>query len=101
MQEAADCAAFGTAGGTVLSARAGKTTYTYAIAQNAHDFPACRPTLRAGHFFENHRKERFVYSKTIGDYFNLTINEAEAAIVREIFDFYTSKALGAALIAGA
>lgn len=39
------------------------------------------------------------YDKTIGDYFNLTINEKEADIVREIFRLYTEEGFGAAKIA--
>jgi DNA invertase Pin-like site-specific DNA recombinase len=39
------------------------------------------------------------YDKTIGDYFNLTINEHEANIVRRIFDMYINQGYGAAKIA--
>lgn len=39
------------------------------------------------------------YDKIIGDYFNLKINEKEKAIVRQIFDWYTSGGYGAAKIA--
>lgn len=39
------------------------------------------------------------YDKTIGDYFNLSINEKEAAIVRRIFNMYTNEGYGAAKIA--
>lgn len=39
------------------------------------------------------------YDKKIGDYFNLTINELEANIVRRIFDMYVNAGLGAAKIA--
>ena len=28
------------------------------------------------------------YDKTIGDYFNLAINEEEAAVVRQIYEWY-------------
>lgn len=35
------------------------------------------------------------YDKSIGDYFNLTINQAEAAIVRQIYDWYTDAGYGA------
>lgn len=38
------------------------------------------------------------YDKTIGDYFNLTINEEEAAIVRQIFQWYVQEGYGAAKI---
>ena len=39
------------------------------------------------------------YDKTIGDYFNLTINEEEAAIVRQIYHWYTQEGYGSAKIA--
>ena len=39
------------------------------------------------------------YNKIIGDYFNLTINDKEADIVREIFRLYTQEGYGAAKIA--
>ena len=39
------------------------------------------------------------YDKTIGDYFNLTVNEEEAGIVREIFHWYNEEGYGAAKIA--
>ncbi len=39
------------------------------------------------------------YDKTAGDYFNLTVNEAEAAVVREIFHLYNEEGYGAAKIA--
>lgn len=39
------------------------------------------------------------YDKTSGDYFNLTINEQEAAVVRKIFEWYTQDGLGMASIA--
>ena len=35
------------------------------------------------------------YDKIIGDYFNLTINEDEAAVVRQIFDWYIKDGYGA------
>ena len=38
------------------------------------------------------------YDKTIGDYFNLAINEEEAAIVRQIYKWYTEEGYGAAKI---
>lgn len=38
------------------------------------------------------------YDKTIGDYFNLTINEEEAAVVRQIYQWYTKEGYGAAKI---
>lgn len=38
------------------------------------------------------------YDKTIGDYFNLTINEEEAAIVRQIYHWYTQEGYGSAKI---
>jgi site-specific DNA recombinase len=41
----------------------------------------------------------FGYDKTIGDYFNLTINQREAELIRLIFKLYTEKHLGAASIA--
>ena len=39
------------------------------------------------------------YDKTIGDYFNLTINEEEAAIVRQIFQWYIKDGYGGLKIA--
>lgn len=39
------------------------------------------------------------YDKTKGDYFHLTINEREAAIVRQIFNWYVREGYGAAKIA--
>jgi len=39
------------------------------------------------------------YDKTIGDYFNLAINDFEAKTVREIFRLYTQEGFGAAKIA--
>ena len=41
----------------------------------------------------------FGYNKTIGDYFNLTINEKEAAAVRQIFEWYIEEGYGTAKIA--
>ena len=38
------------------------------------------------------------YDKTIGDYFNLTINEEEASIVRQIFQWYIHDGFGMAKI---
>lgn len=38
------------------------------------------------------------YDKTIGDYFNLTINEEEAAVIRQIFQWYNNEGYGAAKI---
>jgi DNA invertase Pin-like site-specific DNA recombinase len=39
------------------------------------------------------------YDKTIGEYFNLTINEAEAKVVKRIFDYYVRQRHGANKIA--
>ncbi len=39
------------------------------------------------------------YDKTIGDYFNLSINEDEAKVVRQIYKWYTEEGYGAAKIA--
>lgn len=39
------------------------------------------------------------YDKTIGDYFNLTINEQEADAIRQIYQWYTEEGCGAAKIA--
>ena len=39
------------------------------------------------------------YNKTIGDYFNLTINEEEAAVIRQIYHWYTQEGYGSAKIA--
>lgn len=39
------------------------------------------------------------YDKTIGDYFNLTINQKEAQVVRQIYQWYTKEGYGAAKIA--
>lgn len=39
------------------------------------------------------------YDKTIGDYFNLTINQEEAAVVRQIYQWYTQEGYGASKIA--
>lgn len=41
----------------------------------------------------------FGYDKTIGDYFNLSINKEEAKIVEEIYKLYLEKGMGAAKIA--
>lgn len=41
----------------------------------------------------------FGYDKTIGDYFNLTINKEEASIVKQIFNWYIMDGYGAAKIA--
>lgn len=38
------------------------------------------------------------YDKTIGDYFNLAINEKEAGVVRKIYRWYTQEGFGAAKI---
>lgn len=40
----------------------------------------------------------FGYDKTIGDYFNLTVNEQEAAVVRQIYQWYLEEGYGAAKI---
>ncbi len=40
------------------------------------------------------------YDKTIGDYFNLAINEEEAKVVRQIYQWYTKEGYGAAKISG-
>jgi DNA invertase Pin-like site-specific DNA recombinase/uncharacterized Zn finger protein len=39
------------------------------------------------------------YEKTIGDYFNLTINEEEASVIRQIYKWYNEEGYGAAKIA--
>lgn len=39
------------------------------------------------------------YDKTIGDYFNLTINREEAKVVKQIYKWYTEEGYGAAKIA--
>lgn len=39
------------------------------------------------------------YDKTIGDYFNLTINEEEAKVIRQIYKWYTEEGFGGAVIA--
>ena len=39
------------------------------------------------------------YDKTIGDYFNLAINEEEAKVIRQIYRWYTEEGYGAAKIA--
>lgn len=46
---------------------------------------------------ENGRVPNFVYGydKTIGDYFNLSINESEANVIRRIFDMYVNHGFGA------
>lgn len=41
----------------------------------------------------------FGYDKTIGDYFNLSINENEAMAIRQIFQWYTEKGYGGSKIA--
>lgn len=41
----------------------------------------------------------FGYDKTLGDYFNLTINEFEAEVIRKIFNWYVNEGYGAAKIA--
>ncbi len=38
------------------------------------------------------------YDKTIGDFFNLSVNEQEAAVVRQIFQWYLHEGYGAAKI---
>ncbi len=53
---------------------------------------------------ENAKKGRvpnfvYGYDKTIGDYYNLTINEKEASIVREIYKWYLTDGYGASKIA--
>lgn len=40
----------------------------------------------------------FGYDKTIGDYFNLTINEKEAKVIRQIYQWYTEEGYGCAAI---
>lgn len=39
------------------------------------------------------------YDKTAGDYYNLSINEQEAAVIRQIYDWYIEGGYGAAKIA--
>lgn len=39
------------------------------------------------------------YDKTIGDYFNLTVNQEEAQIIRQIYQWYTKDGYGASKIA--
>ncbi len=39
------------------------------------------------------------YDKTIGDYFNLSINEEEAKVIRQMFKWYTEEGFGGAKIA--
>jgi len=41
----------------------------------------------------------FGYDKTNGDYFNLSINEDEASVVRQIYDWYINEGLGTLKIA--
>jgi len=41
----------------------------------------------------------FGYNKTIGDYFNLSINENEAKSIRQIFQWYTEEGYGGSKIA--
>lgn len=41
----------------------------------------------------------FGYDKSAGDYFNLSINEQEAAVVRRIFEWYNDEGYGSAKIA--
>lgn len=38
------------------------------------------------------------YNKTIGDYFNLEINQEEATVIRQIYQWYTKEGYGAAKI---
>ena len=40
------------------------------------------------------------YDKIIGDYFNLSINEEEAKVIRQIFKWYTEEGYGGSKIAG-
>ena len=40
------------------------------------------------------------YDKIIGDYFNLSINEGEANVIRQIFKWYTEEGYGGSKIAG-
>lgn len=39
------------------------------------------------------------YDKTIGDYFNLSINEEEAKVIRQMYKWYTEEGFGDAKIA--
>ncbi|MDO5424035.1 MAG: recombinase family protein [Eubacteriales bacterium] len=39
------------------------------------------------------------YDKTVGDYFNLTIQDKEAKVIRQIYKWYTEEGFGAAKIA--
>ncbi len=39
------------------------------------------------------------YDKTIGDYFNLSINEEEAKVIRQMYEWYTEEGFGGAKIA--
>lgn len=41
----------------------------------------------------------FGYDKTAGDYFNLTVNKTEAAVIRQIYGWYLNSGYGAAKIA--
>lgn len=41
----------------------------------------------------------FGYDKTLGDYFNLTINKFEAEVIRKIYNWYINEGCGAARIA--
>lgn len=41
----------------------------------------------------------FGYDKTLGDYFNLTVNEFEAEVIRKIYNWYINEGCGAARIA--
>ena len=49
---------------------------------------------------EKGRVPNFVYGydKTIGDYFNLSINEKEAQVIRQIYNWYLNEGYGAAKI---
>ena len=51
---------------------------------------------------EKGRVPNFVYGydKAAGDYFNLSVNTQEAAVVRQIYDWYTDGGFGALKIAG-
>ena len=50
---------------------------------------------------ENGRVPNIVYGydKTIGDYFNLSINEEEAKVIRQMYKWYTEEGFGGAKIA--
>ena len=41
----------------------------------------------------------FGYDKTLGDYFNLSVNEFEAEVIKKIFNWYINEGCGAAKIA--